>query len=265
VLFQVDDDLSCIPSSNHWQAEPGQLERHDAAIAASDGLIVTTPRLAKVYGPLARRTWIVPNYLPSWVGAMRPRERDWGAVRVGWAGTRAVHLHDLEWLRPQARRAMKGAIFHTVGDHTVPALLGIDAHWAHASPWQDEPKAFYRAMFQCDIGIVPLEPCPFNEAKSWLKALEFVSGGVPVVATATPENVALLQGTGAGFLAQTPLEMAERVQQLIHDRELRAQMAQAARGLGERMALEGHWRRWQQPISEVTHAEEVPVGAIRGF
>jgi glycosyltransferase involved in cell wall biosynthesis len=176
-----------------------------------------------------------------------------GVVRVGWAGVLSTHRGDLHWLRPQARRALRGALFTTVGDHRTAAELGADR--AEVFPWQKAPPELYRLMARADVGIVPLDPAePFNRAKSWLKALEYVSMGIPVVATDLPEQRMLLGETGAGFVVATPEEFADAVQVLVRNSDLRAHMASQARALGEHLALERQAEVWREPLTALVPA-----------
>lgn len=255
IIVSEDDNLGCIPAANEHQATPEQLREHDEAVASADGLIVTTPALEDVYGPLAKQMWRCPNYLASWVSspeflATIPRPND-GRVRVGWAGQLAVHRQDIEWLRPAARAMVEGAVFSTVGDADVLRLLRVRGEaWGH----QNDIETYYRLQGRVDVGIVPLdngENRTFNAAKSWLKALEFVSLGVPVVATDLPEQRALLEDTDAGILVDDPAQMAEAVQSLVRDGVRRARMSRAALELGRSLVIDRHVDEWAAPLRAV--------------
>lgn len=251
VLIDIDDELERIPNR---PLSTEQLAEHRAVLAEADGLIVTTRRLETIYGPLARRVWRIPNYLPRWVRDLdTPKDRA-SPVLIGWAGTLKSHAWDIGWFAPAARAAMGGAVLATVGDRAVAEALGLNGSCV-AEPWQGDIRAFYRTMGAVDVGLVPLdnrEHREWNEAKSSLKAQEYLALGVPVVATDLPEQRALLEGTGAGLLADSAPQMAEQVQELVHDAALRERMADAALHVRERLWLEDHIDEWLAPIQEVS-------------
>jgi hypothetical protein len=70
-----------------------------------------------------------------------------------------------------------------------------------------------------DIGIVPLHPSPFNEAKSNLKGLEYALSGIPFVASSTQEYRDLADA-GAGRVAKNNKEWLKHLKQLL-DPEVR--------------------------------------------
>jgi len=250
VVVDEDDDMSCVPRANLHQPTPEMLRSHDAAIRAADGLIVTTPRLQEVYGPLARRSWVVPNLMAEWVYDIRPTiiRRDLGIVRVGWAGVPSVHAHDLNWLRPGSEQGFAGATLSTVGDMSSPKFLGWLGPMERFG-WQSSPEIFYRLMARADIGIVPLdngENLAFNTAKSHLKALEYAALGKPVVATRLPEQANIVIDGETGFLADDPLTFAARVRQLVGDPDLRERMGAAARRQAEKFSIPAGIGRWEE-------------------
>jgi glycosyltransferase involved in cell wall biosynthesis len=251
VLIDVDDELDRVPRQNTWHPRQQVLDHHRATIEAADGLVVTSDRLKQVYGPLAKETWVVRNYVLGQVNPDAFPGVEDGQVRVGWAGLTKTHRQDIEWLAPQSEEAFRGAMFTTVGDIRTPAVLGLERGKYEVAPAVGLPGRFYKAMARADIGIVPLdngENRDFNTSKSWLKAAEYIALGKPVVATDLPEQRKLLSGTRAGFLASTPQEMAEQIQALVHDSSLREQMTQAARELGRSLTLEKHIHEWVAPL-----------------
>jgi glycosyltransferase involved in cell wall biosynthesis len=254
VLIDDDDELERIPRRNRVHLTKAELRRHRRAVELADGLIVTTERLEQVYGPLAQRVWRCPNYIPAWVSALEPDLPPGDKISVGWAGTLTTHRQDVEWIAPAAKDMVRDAVFVTVGDTDVPKMLGLRGGFV-ADGLQQDPVRFYRKMARADIGIVPLDNGRdrlFNTSKSDLKVKEFLALGRPVVATDLPAQRAVLEGTGAGFLVQTPQEMADAVQTLVHDRALLADMTAAAVALRGRLTLEAHIDEWAKPLKEVS-------------
>lgn len=237
VWIQEDDDLSCVPIENEWRPTPEILARHDAAVRMASGIIVTSDALAERYGSMASDCRVIRNRLASWICKVEPFERPADdLVRIGWAGTISVHLHDLRWLGASVQEMFEGAVLSTVGDERTPRVLGLSMF--EVWPWTDDQREYHAKMARADIGIVPLRPGEFNQAKSWYKALQYMTLGKPVVVTDLPEQRLLVDHGETGFLASTPAEFAGYVQELVHDEGLRAEMGQAARARARDMVIE---------------------------
>jgi spore maturation protein CgeB len=69
-----------------------------------------------------------------------------------------------------------------------------------------------------DIGIVPLNTLPFNEAKSSLKGMEYAFTGMPFVAADTQEY-RKLRDDGAGNVAKRPAQWIKHMERLIDPAE----------------------------------------------
>lgn len=264
VLIDEDDDLTRIDQTKNeiglQEWVPMAVMAHDRAMYLADGITVSTPALADVYSKLNPNVTVCRNYLPKRMLPIRnpdPRHR-WpkGAVRVGWQGITMTHRHDLEWIAPEAPRMLRDAEFVTVGDRETPRVLGFRGA-ARVDEFQSDAKALYKIMAKADIGIVPLLPCEFNEAKSALKAIENMTLGIPVVVTDLPEQREFVTHGVDGFLAATPAEFADYVQLLVHDHALRQTMGLAAAAKAATLSIEDHVEGWMSAFASV-----VPEGAV---
>ena len=65
-----------------------------------------------------------------------------------------------------------------------------------------------------DIGIVPLRASAFNDAKSYLKGLEYAALGIPFVASSTPEY-ARLADLGVGVLSVSKKDWYRHLDRLL--------------------------------------------------
>ncbi len=256
VFVQVDDLYHLIPkwnTSGEGYTEP-RLATLDECMAEADGLITATSTLADFYRPpLCQRVAVLRNLIPKAIASAASGSRPMmPAVRVGWAGASSVHSGDLRWIRPHADRMLRGARFTSVGDRQAPRLIGAtggcDAH-----PWIADPSglSLYRKMNWADIGIVPLSDDPFNEFKSFIKALEFMLLGKPVVVRNLPEQRILVRDGVDGFLVDTPADMADRVQELVHDSNLRDTMSRQAVERAMEWTLEVRGGQWAEALGDV--------------
>lgn len=207
----------------------------------ADLVTVTTPALAERYAPHGRVA-VLPNLVPESYLSIEGADRK-GTV-VGWGGTRATHPDDLEVTGGAVARAVAatGARLAVVGDGVgVADALGHDAKLA-VSGWVPFGR-WPRALAGFDVGIVPLAPSRFNDAKSALKLCEMAAVGCAVVASPTPDNVRMA-GLGVGRLASTPQEWELAVMTLAASSEIRADDAGRNREAMAAFTYERQAGRW---------------------
>ena len=86
----------------------------------------------------------------------------------------------------------------------VELNLPADMNWETDAWLYDEIKAF-------DIGVAPLVKHPFNEAKSAFKSKQYLSCGVPTIASDVGENRNFIFDGENGFLAKTSSDFAKGI------------------------------------------------------
>jgi glycosyltransferase involved in cell wall biosynthesis len=93
----------------------------------------------------------------------------------------------------------------------------------------------------CDIGVYPLADDEWSRGKCGFKAIEFMSCGVPVVASAVGVNREIIEDGVNGFLAATEEEWVEKLGYLLTDHGLRRRLGDAGRRtIEERYSLRVH-------------------------
>lgn len=246
VVVELDDDFEAIPPRNiAWRQTHPALspERNHRwlrlACQMADLVTCSTPALAHRYGG-----YILPNYVPEGYGKIRPERSD-GLPVVGWTGHVATHPDDLQVSGTAVRRLLDEEVaqFAVVGDgQYVAYTMGLSqVHPVPASGFVSIGE-YPHLMAQFDIGIVPLAMNPFNQAKSWLKGLEFASLGVPFVASPTKEYQSLAS-MGAGSLAARPRQWYPQLRTLIHA-DVRAEAAAQGEHAVRSLTYENHAERW---------------------
>jgi glycosyltransferase involved in cell wall biosynthesis len=248
VVVEVDDDFEAIsPRNVSWRdVHPGRSPRRNRdhlrrACELADLVVVSTPALAARYGAHGRVV-VVPNCVPErYLGVTRePHE----GVFVGWSGSLDTHPDDLQVTGGGVARAVRktGATFAVVGTgRGVRRALGLDAD-PLAAGWVPI-DAYPGAVAQLDVGIVPLELTPFNEAKSALKMLEMAAVGVPSVVSPTAENVRMAAELGQ-VVASSPRGWEGIVKRLVSDDAWRRDRAEAGREAMRRHTIEGRAEQW---------------------
>jgi hypothetical protein len=221
-------------SGRHW------LHR---ACAAADLVTCTTPALARRYGAHGR-VKVIPNYVPRWyLDVNLPKKK--GKPRVGWSGSVAVHPDDLCVTGGAIERAVRatGARFRVIGQRTLVAEhLGLSEQ-PELVPWCAIDQYPFK-LARLDVGIVPLTPSDFTEAKSALKMTEMAAVGVPCVGSPTTDN-RRVNALGLGRLAATPDEWEAEVTRLVRDTGYRAQVASNSRdAVASHLTIEANCRQW---------------------
>lgn len=223
-IVEIDDDFDTIHAQNtispythlvDW--EGSEWVRKTAAIA--DHVIVSTPRLLK-YAPHKRAT-VLRNYVPESIFDIGPANLD--NPVLGWTGTTQTHPTDLQATKGQIGKltAEWDIPFKVVGDgKDVQNFLKLDEDTPFSATGWVSLQDYYQSIVNTfNIGIVPLELSPFNEAKSALKGLEFGALGIPFVASPTREYE-LLSMSGVGKIATGPTQWYKHINNwlLNHDK-----------------------------------------------
>lgn len=251
VVIDMDDDLTSIHPMNpahqsyNFHGDSGDMHWRfcSQSCEMADIVTVTTPRLLEVYG--GDKGVVVPNCIPeSYLSVKRPENE---FVTVGWAGHVATHPDDLQITHGAVNQAIaltKGkSRFLALGDEKTLDNLAIRRRlpneWLKGVKMAEYPEF----VAQLDIGIVPLTSSPFNQAKSWLKALEYASLGVVPVVSPTEDNMRMVEA-GAAVVAHNPKEWALRIKELIEDDERRQELARRAREFASGWTIEGNTPSW---------------------
>jgi glycosyltransferase involved in cell wall biosynthesis len=102
-----------------------------------------------------------------------------------------------------------------------------------------------------DIGLVPLDRIPFNEAKSHLKGMEYAACGIPCIATPTESYRYWVEDGVNGFLAKSEKEWTSRLDELVADKSLRTRMGEAARMKASQNTIQEHWQEWEDVYGRI--------------
>jgi glycosyltransferase involved in cell wall biosynthesis len=84
-------------------------------------------------------------------------------------------------------------------------------------------------MARFDIGVVPLDDTPFEQAKFPFKLLQYLALGVPAVSARVGVAREIIRHGENGLLAATPTDWLASIEALIHDASLRRRLAAAGR------------------------------------
>lgn len=143
---------------------------------------------------------------------------------IGWTGTHST-IPFLEMLQPVLAQVSKTRkIKLLVIANREYQMKDVETEYIS---WKEETEV--EDLHRIEIGLYPIPANKWSLGKSSLKALTYMSLGIPVVATAYGTNFRIMENGVQGFLAQDDQEWVDRIVQLIDDVELRKRMGAAGR------------------------------------
>lgn len=194
------------------------------SLMRSSHITVSTPylqqRISDWYkGPIT----LLPNYVD--VSRFTPVTiTDTTVPDVGWAGSTSHRSGDVETLAgilPPMARAGKIKLVHAgdfVNSPSYASKLGCEEELV-ARKIARTGAEDYPSILQFEVGVVPLRDTSFNEAKSYIKGLEYAAAGIPFVAPKFGEYNHLHQMWSRGdrasfFVAKNPQQWVKHIEAL---------------------------------------------------
>jgi glycosyltransferase involved in cell wall biosynthesis len=228
-VYGLDDRIGDLPGSHPQAARFAgpQLDRRvREALALCHRLIVTTPALAELYGPLVDAVHIIPNRLEKslWNNIAPPQRREnRRRPRVGWAGA-PQHQGDLAVIN-EVVAELAGEVDWVFFGMLPPGCETHVREFHPPVPFTAYPEKL--AALDLDIAIAPLEINLFNEAKSNLRLLDYGFLGLPVVCT----DIAPYRDGNPPVIrvANTPAAWRNAIRALVANPAERTRLGQALR------------------------------------
>jgi glycosyltransferase involved in cell wall biosynthesis len=162
-------------------------------------------------------------FLPTVVDMERKysptKEIGHGKPTVGWTGSHST-LHYLDKVMPALAKLEKEVpfTFVLIADKTKELPLGDVRFY----PWN--PTSEIDDLLRIDIGIMPLEADPWSEGKCGFKLIQYLSLGIPAVASPVGVNGDIIRVGENGYLAATEEEWIAHLRLLLEDVALRKRL-----------------------------------------
>ena len=174
------------------------------------------------------------EYLPSVVdvSTYTPKTDGVGSsFRIGWIGS-PVTLPYLE--------VVKGVLHQLVREADIGlTLIGAGEMVPFPNipitilPWDETLERSIGNLF--DVGIMPLMDGPFERGKCGYKLVQYMAGGLPVIASPVGVNRQMIEPGVNGYLASNTEEWLVALRSLIHNHPLAKDMGIAGRQKAERL------------------------------
>ncbi|MFE7237171.1 glycosyltransferase [Streptomyces sp. NPDC057580] len=252
LVYEIDDNLWDVdgssPAAHKFFADPEIRANLQRNIEVATAVTVTTEPLADIVRQWNRNVHVVPNAIPDWMLDHQPARQGDGTLTVGWGGS-ATHNMDWAEVADQLRRFLNrnpGTEFHCLGNDYA-SWMRIPQGRARFTPWVPDVEAFLRTI-DYHVGLAPLRPHVFNQAKSALKAIECGALGIPVVASAVRPYEDYVQHGVTGYLVRRDHEWGQCLRALVNDSDLRAAMGAAAREQAAAHTISRTAALWEKAI-----------------
>ena len=255
VLFEIDDYLQAVRKieshelSGHMNRE--WLRKAELNMRIADGIICSTPYLARRYRKFNERLWVCQNGIDLGRYAYaRPAEGT--PLTIGWAGGVGHIASVRRWLPAVANvlRARSDVRFQTVGSPFADELVEeFGPERARSLPFA--PLEMYPASVSTfDLALAPSGNNNLFRGKSDLRWLEASALGIPVVGD--PEVYPDIADGVTGLAAATAEEAEAAILRLVDDAALRTRLGEAARAhVTEHRRIEVAAQAWAEVLREV--------------
>lgn len=209
---------------------PGQEKIIPALLKLSAGAIMGNETLATYARAFTHNVHVIPTvvdttrFAPYEKGSALVTRSDADAVRIIWMGL-DYNLPQLTWLIPVFKRLQAE---HNIRIRVVcgkpPRIDGVEVECFR---WQYDTEV--DLLRTSDIGIMPLQDNEWTKGKCGLKLIQYMSVGLPAVASPIGVNCRILRDGVNGFLASTEDEWYAILSTLCRQTDLRERVGRAAR------------------------------------
>jgi glycosyltransferase involved in cell wall biosynthesis len=231
VLFEIDDYIHSVRKMDTHELKGSftkeMLRSAELNMRLADGIICSTPYLARRYGSLNDHVWVCRNGLDLARYDIEPAPRS--GVTIGWAGGVGHEAALRRWLPAVAEvlRERPETRFVTVG-RPYASILAEEFGPERCLSVPFAPLEMYpAAMSRFDIAIAPSAQTNLFRGKSDLRWLESSALGIPVVGD--PATYAEIEDGVTGFHASSVEQVTATLIRLVDDPALRARVGDAAR------------------------------------
>jgi len=216
IVYDIDDSV-------HTQKRGKWVDRF---VRLSDLVIAGSEFLVDYASGLNRNVEKVPTPIDMRMyGKPAKKGRNDNTV-IGWLGT-SPNLKYLEIVKKplEALGKKHDLTLRIVSDKgargRIPRMENVEAEFIEWSL-----GSFLGNLQSFDIGIMPLEDNEWTRGKCAYKALEYMSQGIPVVASDVGENRVAVENGKSGLLASSDKEWKNSLETLIKDKEKREGMGE---------------------------------------
>lgn len=167
---------------------------------------------------------IIPTVVDTRHGHHLLKDQDEpGKIVIGWTGSHTT-LHNLDEIKPVIPKLKENFDFDFLIISNRKPNLDFDfiyKKWEAATELSD--------LLMMNIGVMPLKRGPWFEGKCGFKLIQYLSCGIPAVASPVGVNDKIALHKQTGFIASSEVDWIKYLSDLLHDASLRKKMGRAGR------------------------------------
>ncbi|MFH1776947.1 MAG: glycosyltransferase family 4 protein [Candidatus Omnitrophota bacterium] len=226
IIFDFDDAIFLIPPQRKSVIYDFRYKNNiKEIIKMSTAVIAGNDYLADYAKQYNQNVYMLPTVVDSDKFDDYKKRYVWKErMIIGWIGS----LHTLFYLANIKDVFKKLNRKYKISLHVIGVTnFFIDEVEVINKPWSLETELF--DLKQIDIGVAPLLDDEWGRGKCGLKALQYMSGGIPVVCSNAGVYKKIIKDGDNGFLADNEEQWIEKLSILITNTNMRKKMASAAR------------------------------------
>jgi len=218
MLFDFDDAIYINSKKPENKRKTALMIQYAARVIVSTGFL----------GEFCRVNHKDPVIIPSPVETdrIKPIEKsDVHPVTIGWMGS-AWTTDFLKIIEKPLQHLAEKYSFRLLTIGTKPGFI-IEGINHESKAWSFDLENAH--IGEMDIGVMPLPDTEWSRSKGGYKLLQYMSGGIPCVASPVGINSSIIRPGVNGFLASSEEEWAESLEKLIKDPSLRNELGKQGR------------------------------------
>lgn len=231
IIFDFDDAIYLADKWNKSFFDKRKFtKRFERVLKLSDHVVVANHNLREVASRFSKRVTVLPTSVDTDKLVPKTGRYSDGKILIGWIGSpwAVRYLEPLVDIFRAISKKYKFLKFSLIGISIAPDW-GIDIS---AKEWSLESELEDLNSF--NIGIMPLGEDEWSAGKSGYKLVQYMSVGIPCVASPVGINKEIVEEGVNGFLAKTPEEWLEKLSILIENEALRKSMGAKGREKAEK-------------------------------
>jgi glycosyltransferase involved in cell wall biosynthesis len=232
VIYDIDDMVHQLKTSpqNQWVRFFRSDRRFFLLMKYADHVITCTPELDRLVRSFNSSTTDISSSVDTDRYIPVNRYQNDHQLLIGWSGSHSTLCY-LNVLKGVFQRLAKDLDFKLLvmgsGDF---AIEGVNVE---SRPWSTNIEI--ETLQRMDIGVYPLPDDDWVKGKSGLKAIQYMSLGIPVVASYVGCNDRVIENGVTGFLVTTDESWYQHLRLLLLEPSLRKRMGQQGRARVERL------------------------------
>ncbi len=229
LIYDYDDALFAKPPSGIYGDNVALRKEKllQATISRADHVICGNRFLADYARNFNADISVIPTAVNSNQYKPMQKKESHRAIIIGWIG-KSENLEYLQTLAPVlsrlGQRFADKVCLHVICDRPLEIVSDIEVV---NIPWELGREAFRISSF--DIGIMPLSDNDWARGKCAFKLIQYMASGVAPVCSPVGMNSEVVKHGFNGYLAGTPEEWYDCLEDLVIDKRLRERFATAAR------------------------------------